>query len=379
MAGRGWVYINVVLQALKIKLLPAVPHKILLLGACILICSSLKTHFVNGDPAFSFVTQDSVLVDVFAIQEDGILTGYTARVGSPICEKTECYEVELDFYWNLIGDFERYVIVPEKPLTKREHEPFTAEDYQKLSEVLKMENPAFAGMEKEAMISNWVSDGVDGLTGATVAAIKQDIVPGAAYSCYTLWHIAHGPVVDSIRRHSSKRLDSSILYQLMQSSEERVHYYLIEFLPDDLYASHREDLVQFIFDKGGYFSRYAIREMPNHSLSDSLVQSKIGEHFSTLDYFAQINLIERLKSVPLADDLALLLIDQLPSHRSALYDGMIEALTGKHQDFDFVLKELLINALVGRDIPLEEQIIERITDWSETKSWKKKIKKLKKR
>ena len=98
----------------------------------------------NQEPAFRFLTKDSVEVEVFGMFDaENTIEGYSARVFTPICEDSVCYAVELDFYWDVLGNFKEYGLVPGMPLTKQEHEPFTEEDYEKLAVILSDKQPCF--------------------------------------------------------------------------------------------------------------------------------------------------------------------------------------------------------------------------------------------
>lgn len=64
-------------------------------------------------PVFQFLNQDSVLISVIEVlDKDNHLTQYKSRVKTPVCEGKVCYDVELIFYWNLVGDFVKYELIP---------------------------------------------------------------------------------------------------------------------------------------------------------------------------------------------------------------------------------------------------------------------------
>ncbi len=345
------------------------------LGMIWLLLSPVISARPVDTPAFLFYTPDSILVDVYPERNaEDHLVGYVARVNSSICEKTECYDVALDFYWDVLGNFDHYEIVPENPLTKRKHEPFTADDYAKLMEVLKLENPSFVGMQKEALIGELVSDGLDGFTGATIAAIKDEIVPGAAYSCYTLWHIAHGRVIDSIRAFSSNHLDGGMIRRLASSEDEAAHYFLVDHLPDSLYKDHGEIILDLMKRNGGYFTRYAIDEIPKSVLKEVVFQEFFTVYFSTFDYFAQMNLVKRLQKGIIGDGLGRAMVNQLEMRGSALREGIIKLLLANQDYLHVRTKQALLDKLISVNPPLSASQLHDIQLWRNERTLRRQVK-----
>lgn len=168
----------------------------------------------------------------------------------------------LIYYWDVTGNFLKYELIPGKPLTKRKHEPFLEADYQKLTQILKNKHPAFIKLRKDELIIKIENDSVDGVSGATIAAIKDEIVPGAAYSCYTLWHIANGPVVQSIKNHTKIGLNPILVRKLASSNSVDIHYFLVNSFDESDFESYLHEVLNLIKINEGYFLRNVIDKLP---------------------------------------------------------------------------------------------------------------------
>ncbi len=276
------------------------------------------------DPAFIFYTQDTIPVPVYEIRDrDDRLTAYQARVYTPICEEEECYEVELDFFWDLTGNFTHYEIIPEKPLTKKEHDPFSDEDYRKLTEVLLDDDPAFANMEKEDLIQKVSDDSVDGYTGATILTIRDEIVPGAAYSCFTLWHIAHGDVIDSVKINTASHFDRQMVEGIVTSEDESDWYFLADYFDEEDFQMYASEIMTLIEREGGYIARYLINKMPVACFAEEDVQLFFQKQFSRLGYFGQQALVDKLKDIDVVPSLLAEMIRHLQARDSALNQGIM--------------------------------------------------------
>lgn len=263
-------------------------------------------------PVFQFLNQDSVLISVIGVlDKDNHLTQYKSRVKTPVCERKVCYDVELIFYWNLVGDFVKYELIPGVPLTKRQHEPFTDADYQKLSELLADKAPAFPNFKKDELVSK-VGNNIDATSGATITVVKGQTIEGAIYSCYTLWQIANREVVELIRQHTVKKLEKKVVQNIGAINTQDANYFLVDNFKKADFISYSATVQDLIKRSKGYFAKNAIEKMPDEMFSRLELQTFFSEqYYNHLDYFAQTALLERLQNKPIVNQLALTLIQNL--------------------------------------------------------------------
>jgi len=241
--------------------------------------------------------------------------------------------VELIFYWNLVGDFVKYELVPEKPLTKQKHEPFTDADYQKLSELLTDKEPAFSNFKKEELVSKVAND-IDASSGATIAAVKGQTIEGAIYSCYTLWQIANGEVVELIRQHTVKKLDKKVVQNIKQINTQDADYFLVDNFKKADFISYSATIKDLIKRSKGYFAKNTIEKMPDEMFSSLELQAFFSEQYKQLNYFAQTALLERLQNKLIGNQLAYTLIQNLNAdqYQSKLIEQLLLANIDKLDD-----------------------------------------------
>ena len=58
-------------------------------------------------------------------------------------------------------------------------------EYEKLHQILSESASVLANYEKEDLVQDIEEEGVDGVSGATINEIKESVISGAVYSCYT--------------------------------------------------------------------------------------------------------------------------------------------------------------------------------------------------
>lgn len=315
------------------------------------------------EPAFQFLTTDSILIDVFQTMDaSGLPAAYRAHILSPVCEDGSCYEVELDFSWNLLGKFSHFEIDPAKPLTKLDHIPFDAADYEKLNRILHTPSPSFIHLRRSELVAEPTGNGdVDGMTGATVKAIKKDMVPGAIYTCYTLWHIANGGIVFNIQEHTRKLLTPPLIEKMLGADDAEMHYFLIENLEARYYTGFLEKILSLADRYDAFFAARIGGNLPQEYFSKPEVQTFFRQHFPRLDYAAQNDWIAKLGAAVTVDRSTLdFLVEQIPADNPARATQIIQLLIDKTAAGEKAIFDSLFSKLLEREVRLSSQSLEAL-------------------
>lgn len=298
--------------------------------ACLLIlihCVSY-TQSVDKVHAASFIVSDSLSTVLFAhFDEQGVLDRYSSRVFTPVCEGTKCYAIEVDLYWDCIGRFERLDTVPGKRLTKLDHIPFTSREYLKMEQILSDPYSILANFERDKLISGQRKASTDGFTGATTQEVRNAVIDGAVYSCYTLWHIANGPVRDSIKRYSANLIDKDFVVKITNIDDPEYDYFLLQNFSESHYAEFNDQIFEMLMRGKGYFQKRTIEGMPQTSINDTSYQQFFMQMYPTLDYFTKLALVERLDASFLSTKLRNILredLDDRGSRKNQLIKGLVE-------------------------------------------------------
>lgn len=146
---------------------------------------------------------------------------FSRNIYTAVCIDTLCRPVDITLYWEMTGKYIGYSLPLGEELTKREHVPFTESDYKRLSEILSDSTSqlGFYSPEEIHPVKQAVKK-TDGITGATLPDLSHWIVPEAAYTSYTLWHLTYGASRDSIINYTKKHLLSNqLLTKLLQNKD----------------------------------------------------------------------------------------------------------------------------------------------------------------
>lgn len=180
--------------------------------------------------------------------KDSITVGYAMNVESVICLEEVCKIIPVRLFWNDIGVYQKYVLDEGKTLEKYEADLFEPDDYIKLHSVLANENSPFKDVLIHEVLTVVEDDSVDAVAGATALELdEKDTVPGAALTCYTLWHWAHGDIIQTIKRKTG---ESSTNQQLMQFlSHENQRYYPIALEALEKRGNYALNTVQTVIER----------------------------------------------------------------------------------------------------------------------------------
>lgn len=172
---------------------------------------------------------DSIGNEVMLIYENDLPVEYMCEVFTPVCNTGECLPVYVNFHWRLNGTYIKFDQPEGEILTKADHEPFSEDDYEMLHDILIGPDPRMAspGIISEGVKHNDKEDKnvshsspapsvsrtfknkyemVDAISGSTLPEIKDRFVPGALYTTYTLWGLAHDQQYEMVKYTRSQLL-----------------------------------------------------------------------------------------------------------------------------------------------------------------------------
>ena len=174
---------------------------------------------------------------VQSLDEANFPVGFSLSLETHVCNDKQCLPVEVTMMWDALGYFERLTYPPAKPLTKKEHVPFTPADYAKLDRILRdrssiLRTWTLAFLEKplEPVNAAIVMDGVDAMTAPTPTTVKDSVIEDAAYTSWVLWHWANGQIVPKLREITEQRCNPAYLKHLLASEDRRHVDYALEYV-----------------------------------------------------------------------------------------------------------------------------------------------------
>jgi len=256
--------------------------------------------------AFSILGNDSSLHHQVWLLKDkaGQPRLFYAPITTPVCIDGKCKPVHITLYWNLIGNYVGYALPPAIPLSKYDHESFEPADYSRLHDLLLDDKSVLKRkklddlFDKSAAIKEKVTykgEEIDAVTGATKKEIKASLVAGALYSCYTLWHLAHGAVKDSIESYTIQQKPEIIEDYLLYTPYRDYQHFAIRQLDTIAILRNVERVVELVERTAPLTRSYLLKKVPKSVFADSLHAAALYRQIPTLDLNTKTLLVKNLE------------------------------------------------------------------------------------
>lgn len=240
--------------------------------------------------------------DVLAlVNERKVPVLYAAEIATPVCADGECKLMNIKFYWTILGEYAGFDRYPMMPLTKHDHDEFRAEDYQKLHRLLADDKNLMGRRRIEQLVEKpkmRTVNGVDAVSGATIARVKESVVSGALYSCYTAWHLVHGDIQEQLKTHSLSILDKQTILDMLYSINPEYQIFAMEKMDSADYKEHYEQLAK-VFRTSTPLVRSIITKRLTSKYKDTpKLQRRFWEAFDVVDTSSRSLMMKYLDEAP---------------------------------------------------------------------------------
>ena len=235
------------------------------------------------------------------VNEGNVPVLYTADIATPVCADGECKLMNIKFYWTLLGEYAGFDRYPMMPLTKYEHDEFEEKDYQKLHELLKDDKNIIGRNRIDQLVEKpkiRTVNGVDAISGATIARVKESVVSGALYSCFTAWHLVHGKIQDELKANSLQLMDKQMIFEMLYSNNQEYQIFALQNINEINFLEHYEQIAR-IFVKSTPLVRSIIaKDLTSAYGKTPELQKPFWEAFDLIDSGSKSLLLKYLDSAP---------------------------------------------------------------------------------
>jgi hypothetical protein len=290
---------------------------------------------------------------------------YYADLQTPVCIDGICKPVRIALYWNLLGAYIGYGLHDDEPLTKYDHDLFVAADHEKLHELLLNKNAVFrrkklsdlfdptAKPEKQV---TYKGEEVDAVSGATKKAIKDAVVEGALYSCYTIWKLVHGTADDSIKVKLPELWDDALARDFLYAGRTDYQFYALKQLSDADFDRYAPRLLQLFTQSSPLFRTTLLKRLPERHWRTEVWKNGLYRNFEQVDLNTRTLLINGLEkageevAARLLPDLNLMSKNQLKAYlafwedrelKPHIRNQLIDASQDEHYAYAYLIGRFL--------------------------------------
>ena len=227
---------------------------------------------------------------------------YTSEISAPVCADGECKLMNIRLYWTLLGEYAGFDRYPELPLTKHDHDEFKISDYQKLHALLTDDKSILGRRRIDQLVEKPTMrtvNGVDAISGATVARVKESVVGGALYSCYVAWYLVHGEIRDTLKNHTLSVLSPQMVSNMLYSKNTDYHLFALSELDNAQYAEHYLQITEVFKTSSPLVRSIIAKELPTKFEGFADLQKPFWEAFDEIDLGSRSLLLKHLDKAPL--------------------------------------------------------------------------------
>lgn len=271
-----------------------------------LLCPSDSFAGEQERLVFTYHTDRGVDAEIYlAYSNDGLPDYYYCDLHTPICLEDLCNPIELRLEWDLLGNFRNYREVPGKEITKFDHEPFEKEDHQQLKRILADKESLLQDYRMEDLVDTTrkvYSAEIDGLTAATNTTFADKLVPGAIYTCYTLWHLVNGEIAGRVNSHTAELLTRELKKKMLLSGRTVYEDFILDGMDQEERIGFSPELFTLIDSKNRYIAVKSIRNLPESGLVKASLLELVAR-FKAYSFPVQTAIIHYFMRQPCDPDL----------------------------------------------------------------------------
>ncbi|SEM91347.1 hypothetical protein SAMN05216436_10939 [bacterium A37T11] len=234
------------------------------------------------------------------LDKDSLSIAYYRNIAQEVCYDKKCRLLRLNLYWNITGRYLGIELPTGEYLSKTDHVPFTQTEYKRLNEILSDPSSPLAGISYDALATpdSAVFDNLDGITGATTKSMVRYIIPGAAYTTYTLWHLVYSQTQKQIQQITERTISSDQLIRIMSSpspTDQQWALAHVHLVPLSTFL--REKVLKLINDDNYHLAILALNSFSNRQLKSDTVKQNLVNLFIKSGYSIRLLIIEKLFSL----------------------------------------------------------------------------------
>jgi hypothetical protein len=299
---------------------------------------------------------DTIPNDSLTIYYSGINkpVAFSRDIHTAVCMDSLCRLVDITLFWEITGKYLGFKLPPGTELTKKKHLPFTEMDYNRLNEILS-DSASQLGFYTPAEIhpAQPVKVKTDGISGATIPDLGPWIVPEAAYTSYTLWHLAYGSTPDSIVSYTKKHfISNSLLFKLLESKDAFSQLKGLQWTDqsNESCSQFIEPALKILHNGKFNSSGLALKFLKKCNLDEEKMQKEVIQLLDNEDFRIKNSAIEYFRSsAKLYQSVAKEMIKKTGSENYYLVNVILSLIEKKYQpDFeDQVQLSALLNSHSG--------------------------------
>ena len=299
---------------------------------------------------FTFQGKDTALLHQVQLlsDENGQPLLFYSDILTPVCIDNICKPMAIEIYWNLLGAYVGYGVFTDNLLTKFDHDLFEESDYEKLHQLLLNRHSILERRQLSDLFDANVAakekvkfkgEEVDAISGATKKEIKESVVEGALYSCYTIWHLVHGEVAEKMGNFLDSIYNPELSDYFLYSDYKDYQLHAIKNFDTLAIKNNLPRIIDIVVEAKPVIRSYILKKLPKNLWKEESTSFPLYQNFEHLDINSKTILINRLQYAhQKAPEILAPEVENMSKNQLRSYLKFIK--TAQHQNREFIWSEL---------------------------------------
>ncbi|HWV28416.1 MAG TPA: hypothetical protein VN038_02135 [Dyadobacter sp.] len=296
--------------------------------------------------AIPSAVRDTIAADtVFQVwSKEGYPARYYKKIRTSVCFDNKCRLLKCTLYWNITGRYLGFELEKGEYLSKAKHKPFKRKEYARLHAILADPFSRLAGLSYGELAPRpKETNGVDAVTSATAANVLDEVVPGAAYTTYKMWHVVYGATQEEVRDLTAKSLSPDLILQILDSPDPGDRTWALNHIRGWVRPTPelRGRVLSLIGEDQFNLAERAIHSLDTTELGADTVQAVLTARLSAGSYAIKKLIVAKLA--------------QAPGLRRETVAGLVSVLNGTNPELtsnviDLFTRHRITDSNVVRDV-----------------------------
>lgn len=238
-------------------------------------------------PEFTFTVNDTLSFAVYIVENPlDKAKYYAAKLQTNVCNDQVCLPIEVNLFWDLLGNYHHFSKQSTFNFTKFDHQYFDENDYKRLNNILldslsPLRDYAVEDLlEKEAKKFSFE---IDAVTRPTSPLFSNVTVPGALFTVYTLWHIVNGPIKNKLYAQTLK-IYKELNWQIYFANSKSPTYqeYFLKQLNSNEIEQYKIQIINLLSADDDFIPHYAIDVLEKNVFKDPVQYNSVLQQLEQL-------------------------------------------------------------------------------------------------
>ncbi|WP_157366993.1 hypothetical protein [Algoriphagus vanfongensis] len=279
---------------------------------------------------------------------DNIPISYSKNIRTSVCFDNQCRLLVAKVHWNPTGRYLGYSLPEGEFLSKKEHDPFSVQEYERLNSLLADPNLPLGSISYNELVleSQAPLVGIDGVSGATNQDLLAYIVEGAAYTTYKLYQILYGPDRQFIENWTRETLNEAFVIEALKSPEIADQLWLLKVLKGRLseFPIARQQIAELTKSPNFSLADNALQAFSERDLEDDQITNLLFDLFEMGDYGKRNRILALLESSKTVNTISIKRLSEHVLQLESPFQVRVIRLFEKHKiknsAFDQAMKQL---------------------------------------